>query len=121
MAKKDFDEYYNSILKQYLDLKKTLNDMSEEVENNLLEPERLEGIKNLIKPIKESCQTVTYIKYLLDKPSRKSKINKYNQRSHKLLKQSEGYTQKDIMNKNDEILKGLKGSKIWGIFLKNLE
>ena len=108
MAKKDFDEYYNKIAKQYYSLNEVLTDLSKEVQDNMVEPERLEQLKKTIEPVKNSYQTLMYIKYLLDKPSKKQKRNKYDKQMKKIIKQSEGKHSTDIIKNNEDIISSLK-------------
>lgn len=108
MSKKDFDAYYNDIFRQYKELNIALEDMSKEVADGMVTPERVEGLKQTIAPIATSFKTLTYIKYLLDKPTRKSKHKRYNQCSKTKLEISKGYQKQDIMERNQEILDNLK-------------
>lgn len=107
MAKKDFDEYYNKIFKQYNELQVTLEDMSKEVSNGMIEPERLEALKNTVVPVATSFQTLSYIKYLLDLPVRKTKRKRYSVNNH-LLKRAGEYTGNNIMSKNQDIIDNVK-------------
>lgn len=107
MAKKDFDEYYNKIFKQYNDLQVTLEDMSKEVSNGMIEPERLEALKNTIAPVATSFQTLSYIKYLLDIPTRKTKCKRYNTNNY-LLKRVGDCNGNTILSKNKEIIDNIR-------------
>lgn len=107
MAKRDFDEYYNKIFKQYNELQVTLEDMSKEVSNGMIEPERLEALKNTVAPVATSFQTLSYIKYLLDIPARKIKRKRYNTNSC-LLKRAGEHTGNNIMSKNQDIIDNVK-------------
>lgn len=105
MAKRDFDVYYNKIFKQYNDLQITLEDMSKQAAEGMIEPERLEALKATVAPVVTSFQTLSYIKYLLDKPKRKTKIKRYDDR---LLKRSGKFTGDNILNNNKDIINNLK-------------
>ena len=107
MAKRDFDEYYYKIVNQYQSLQETLEDMSKQVSESMMEPERLETLKKTIAPVVTSFQTLSYIKYLLDKPTRAKKQHRYNKRN-KLLKQSGSYNADAIIATNDTVIKDLK-------------
>ena len=108
MARKHFDEYYNKICAQFFSLNEVFEDLSKEVAQGMVEPERLKQLETTITPIKNSYQTLSYIKYLLDKPTRKEKEPRYKKMNKKLLKISEGYQSSDILNKNEDILNELK-------------
>lgn len=108
MARKDFDDYYNKISSQLFELDGVFKDLEREVSSGMVEPERIEQLRITIEPIRNSYHTLSYIKYLLDKPTRKSKHKRYDSQNMKLLKSSAGYHRSDIVGKNDTILKGLK-------------
>lgn len=73
MSKRHFDVYYNKIVKQYEELSHALEELSQEVNDNLTSPEVVENMKTTMKPIAESYQVLSYIKYLLDKPNKQKK------------------------------------------------
>jgi hypothetical protein len=108
MARKDFDEYYNKISSQLFELDKVFKDLSAEVDTGMVEPERIEQLKITIEPIKTSYHTLSYIKYLLDKPTRKSKHSRYDSQNRKILSSTKGYQSGDYIDKNSQILRGLK-------------
>ena len=107
MARKDFDNYYTQICNQYFELQQVLEDLSKEVSQGMIEPERIEQLKQTIVPVENNYRTLGYIKYLLDKPTRKQKEARYKNMNKKLLKQCEGRTQEDLVKENNDIIKGL--------------
>lgn len=107
MAKKHFDEYYNSVCKQYFELKKCLEDMSKEVEEGMVSPERLENLKLTINPVITNYQNLSYIKYLLDKPKKKQKQRKYD-KNNLLLKTSKNKNGQYVLEDNKSIIDNLK-------------
>lgn len=106
--KRDFDEYYNKICEQYFQLQEVLKDISNDISNNIVDPNRIEQVKQTILPVENSYRTLSYIKYLLDKPARKSKLKRYNKKSKKLLDISKGHQSTDIINKNADIISNVK-------------
>lgn len=108
MARRDFDAYYNKIASQLFELDKVFKDLSQEADAGMVEPERLEQVKKTIEPIKNSYQTLSYIKYLLDMPAKRQKQPRYKRQNKKLLQASKGSQAKDVIQKNDTILKELK-------------
>ena len=107
MSKKDFDKYYDNISAQYAELQEVLADLSQEVSTGMIEPERIEQLKLTIKPVENSYRTLSYIKYLLDKPKRASKQRRYSNRSKNLLLASAGHTQEEIEKENKSIIDNL--------------
>ena len=108
MARKDFDEYFAKISNQYQQLQLALQDMSEEVNNGVFAPERLEQLKLTILPVKNSYETLSYIKYLLDKPTRKSKFSRYNSQSRKILTSAGDNTAEKTLSKNEAVIKKIR-------------
>ena len=109
MARKHFDEYYNAIVKQYLQLNDVMKELSQEVDNGMRTPESLDQLNATILPVQDSYRTLSYIKYLLDKPTRNSKEKAYNKRSRNLLIASMGRQAKDLIEDN---IKALDDAKI---------
>lgn len=108
MAKKHFDEYYRSIYSQYVGLKKTLDDLSQDALNNMIEPERLEQLKRTIQPVKSSYDMLTYVKYLLDMPARKQKRAKYDRQNKKVIDRTTPYTADNLRKTNSEYIRNIK-------------
>ena len=108
MAKRDFDEYYNKVCKQFFSLSEAFDELAKEVAEGMVEPERQEQLSRTIEPIKTSYQMLSYVKYLLDKPSRKSKHLNYMRQNEKLLKASKGKQSHNIIKTNQQILDTLK-------------
>ena len=108
MAKKHFDEYYNQICNQYNSLQLALKELTAEVDSGMIEPERLENLKQTIVPVEDNYRTLSYIKYLLNKPTRDRKVPRYKGANKKLLARSEGRTEFDLYKENENIISTLK-------------
>ena len=104
MAKKHFDDYYNSICKQYFELNEVMKDLSKDVENGMRTPEAVEQLKATITPIQNNYRTLSYIKYLLDKPTKPKKVKKFNKQSRNLLLISKGRQAIDLITENNKAL-----------------
>lgn len=108
MARKDFDAYFRQVANQYQQLSTVLQDLSQDVENGMCEPERLEQLKATILPVKNSYETLNYIRYLIDKPTRKSKHAGYNRQNKKVLAMCKDKTAEAVIANNDAIIQGLR-------------
>lgn len=106
MAKKDVDIYFNQICQDYRELLDTLKDMEEEVSKGLLDPDRLVQMKEYIEPIKINWQRISYIMFLLNKPAKNKKQERYNNQNKKLLK--ENGTLDDVHEENIEQINKIK-------------
>lgn len=108
MAKKHFDDYYRSVYRQYMNMQRSVEDMAEEVTKKIMEPERLDQLKQTLQPIKSTYDMLTYIKYLLDMPTRSKKQSKYKKQNMKILKNVNKFTSENLAKKNEECLKNIK-------------
>lgn len=108
MSRKDFDLYFRKVASQYQQLNEVLQDLSAEVNNNMCDPQRLEQLRATILPVKNSYDTLNYIRYLLDKPTRKSKHRAYDRQNKDLLSASKGKTSRDVIENNDSIIRNLQ-------------
>lgn len=108
MARKDFDEYFYKISRQYNELNAALQELSEEVNNGMYEPERLEQLKATIAPVKSSFDTLNYIRYLLDKPTRKSKHTRYNGQNRKVIERTAYVSMQRVLDNNQTVIDSIK-------------
>ena len=85
MALKDVKIYYYSILNQYLEMKASLADFDEALQNNFITEDQLEAVKADIAQIEQNYNRLSYIMYLLELPQRKEKKALFNNRNKKLI------------------------------------
>lgn len=79
MSKKHFDEYFNQVVSDYKEMLDTIKDLEEECNKGLVHPDKVEQMKELIKPLKNNYMTLSWVMYLLNQPNRKQKKKKYEQ------------------------------------------
>ena len=109
MSKKDVDNYFLEVADNYHELMDNLRDMEAEVNNGMVSPERLDNLKQTIQPIKDNYETLSYIIFLLNKPTRKEKEKGYIRRNKKLLSNIDySKTKEGIIETNKEILNNMK-------------
>lgn len=105
MSKRDVDSYYKEVCEQYNQMIEEIHDFEKECEQGLIEPERLDKIKENIQPLKNNYMTLSYIMYLLNQPVRKSKKKAYERRSDALLKFIDNNCTKDgVLKQNKKVL-----------------
>lgn len=104
MSKKDFDEYYQQSVDQYLLLMERLQKLDQEFQNEMIPPERYDEIKQSIQPLLANHSTLSWIKFLLDKPVKKQKYKPYERRQKKLLEQCKGRKSQDIKKENQQVI-----------------
>jgi hypothetical protein len=110
MAVKDVVEYYNIVARQYNELIVDIKDFERECAEGLVEPERLEQIKENIQPLINNYNTLSYIMFLLNQPTKKDKIPRYKKQNNKLLKDIPNeFTEDGIISKNKEVLDTYRG------------
>lgn len=105
MSVKEVKDYYNKVANDYHELVLTLKELEEEYNNNLVSPEALENLKKQIEPIKTNFRTISYIIYLLNKPAKKGKQNRYQNQSKKLLENSR--TLEEVRKENKTIINNI--------------
>lgn len=106
MAVKDVKEYYEKVAADYHELILTLQDMEEEYKNNLVSPDTLKNLEKQIEPIKTNFRTISYIIFLLNKPTKKSKKQRYTKQNKKLLEDCK--TLDDVREENKTVLNNIK-------------
>ena len=107
MARKDFDRYYDQIANQYRELNHVLENMNKELQEGMIEPERVDNLKLTLAPVITSYQQLSYIKYLLDMPTRRNKVKRYKS-SSKSLKEAKNNTGDVILSNNDKVIQNVK-------------
>lgn len=108
MAVRHIKEYYEQVCDQYVLMNEELRDFQKEVENGLVEPERLENLKKMIEPLKNNYMTLSWVMYLLNQPNRDSKERAYQKRNKKFLDSlDKNFNKESIMKQNDEVIKSI--------------
>ena len=106
MAVKHIKEYYEHVCNQYSQMTEELKEFQKEVEDGLVEPERLDNLKAVIEPLKNNYMTLSWIMYLLNKPQRDSKERPYQRRNKKFIESLDKRFNKDgIIEENDAVIK----------------
>ena len=77
MSKKHFDEYFNSVVANYKEMLDTIHELEEECNKGLVDPDKLENMKELVKPLKENYLTLSWVMYLLNQPNKAKKKRTY--------------------------------------------
>ena len=79
MSKKHVDEYFNKVVHDYKEMLDTIHELEEECSKGLVDPDKVEQMKELIKPLKNNYMTLSWIMYLFNQPNKKQKKRKYEQ------------------------------------------
>ena len=105
MSKKTVDEYFKRVLADYHNLIMEIKDFEKECVNGLIEPERLDEIKENIQPLMNNYERCLYIMYLYNQPQNKKKHEAYERANKKLLSRikEENKTEKTL-EENKEVL-----------------
>lgn len=110
MAVKDIVDYYNKVTSHYIEMKEVLK----ELESNIPE-DKIENANNNISMIRKDVEQlasnyrrISYIMYLLNKPTKKEKHKRYEQSETKRLSEiSEENSLEGIVKEDNDILKRL--------------
>lgn len=98
MAKKHFDEYYNNFCKSFFELNDTMKEIEEMYQNKMASEDMLENIKTTIAPQEVEFKILSYVNYLLNKPVRSKKQNKYDKLKWKYCDKKESKELKENYN-----------------------
>lgn len=85
MSVKAVKRYYDQICDQYVEMLQDIRDFEQEAARGLIEPERVERLKEQIEPIKQNYERWAYMMFLLNEPQRHSKRAKYRKQNKKFL------------------------------------
>lgn len=110
MSKKHVEEYFKVIADQYLEMIDLLKELEQQYETNIIEPERLDKIKESIIPLKTNYQRISYIMYLLNMPNKKEKQKKYIKALE--VKQDKEGSLQEVKTENNIVIDNLKGFKV---------
>ena len=109
MAYKHLFDYYNQICEQYQEMVENLKDFEQAAMEGLVEPERIDQIKESIQPLMRNYERISYIMYLVNKPTRKAKGKKYDKQHSKLLKNIEkNNSLQAVKQENEHSINNLK-------------
>ena len=106
MSQKEVIKYYNEVAENYKDMLENLKDMDEEMKESLVTPEQVEQMKRMAQPVVDNYKTLSYIIFLLNRPTKKEKFNRYEKQNKKLLENCR--TKEEVLNENKEALNNLK-------------
>ena len=110
MAYKHIKEYYDKICEQYLEMKDEIRDFEIEAQNNIMEPERLDMIKEQIKPLMDNYERWSYMMYLLNLPVKKSKQKSYQERNKKFINNlNKNNSLQSILEENKQVINKMRG------------
>ena len=106
MSVKHVNEYYNQICEQYQEMISDIKDLERECEKGIVEPERVERLKEQVAPIKQNFERWSYMMYLLHQPNKKEKIKKYQRQNANLLSNmSKSNSLEAVLDENNEARK----------------
>ena len=108
---RDVVEYYKQVTQNYNDMRAELAEMEELLKEHAVTPEMVENMNQMILPIKTNYETLSYFMFLLNKPAKKNKQERYEGQNKKLIKESGIHAKENIVNENEHSLSSLRGMK----------
>ena len=109
MSVKHVKEYYDNVCNQYHEFIEELKDFEQLCNEGMVAPEIIEQAKQAIEPLKDNWQKLGYIIYLLNKPNKKSKQDRYDKATKTLT--SNSITDMQVYQQNKEAISNLQGLK----------
>lgn len=106
MSVKHIKEYYDNVVKDYMDMKHALDEMDDMLKNNPeMQLPNVENIKQMVSKLKENYMRISYIIYLLNMPNKKEKKKKYiKQYENKINKIPKEHTLEGVNEENKECI-----------------
>lgn len=105
MSKKHFEQYLESVYKSYLNMERVYKAYQEECERDMTSPDLLKQLEETLRPVRDSYNTLRYIKYLLDMPNKDSKGARYINQNRKILSSIDDKYKKDaVLKLNQECI-----------------
>ena len=86
MSVKAVRKYYDQICEQYHEMVQNIKDLEVECQQGIVDPERIERLKEQIAPFKQNYERWTYMMFLLNQPQKKSKHKRYGAMNGKMLR-----------------------------------
>ena len=105
MSVKDVKNYYDEVCNQYHDFLTELRDFEDLCSKGMVAPETIEMAKKAIEPLKDNWQKLNYIMFLLNKPNKKAKLDRFKNQSKNLLKNS--ITDSEVYKQNEQAISNL--------------
>lgn len=111
MSVKHVRAYYDQVTESYNQLKTDLADMEKALADKMVTPEQLEQMKEIVAPVKQNFETLSYYMYLLNQPNKEQKDKKLSKKDQKLLEAAGTRTQDTIVAENRKALENLEAFK----------
>jgi len=106
MARKDVDEYYNIISAQYAQL---LEELAELEKDETIPEDIIEDVKRDIDIVKTNRDRWVYMIYLLNRPVRKKKAERYDKiYQNKALNEEQTNSIDYVIDENQEVLDNIE-------------
>ena len=106
MAKIDVYKYYNQCTQQMVDLMKSLNELQKDLGDKQVDKDKLEYLSNIVQLMRDNCDRLSYIVYLLNQPRFGIFKKRYDQTNADLLERFKNLkvTKEDIMLENKKVM-----------------
>lgn len=114
MSKKHVEEYYLTMLSDYTEMKTVLDELQKNITDDTASTyiNQINNIKDKVKLLEANYKRLSYIMFLLNKPNKKSKEDRYLKRENKRLNSiPENAKEEFIRKENKEIINYIKNIK----------
>lgn len=110
MAKIDVYKYYTQCTQQVVNLNNSIKDLQESLGDKSIDKDKLEYLQNMVIALKDNCDRLGYIVYLLKQPRFGIFKKRYNQLNKNLFERFKDMkvTKEDILLENNLILDKVK-------------
>ena len=110
MAKKDVYKYYTQCTDQITQLNKSIQDLREAYGDRPVDKDKLEYLSNLITVMRDNCDRLSYIVFLLNQPRFGIFKRRYDQMNKDLIERFKDLkvTKDDELAKSEDVLNKIR-------------
>ena len=106
MAIKDVVQYYKECESQYKEFKEEMDDFKLLCSQGMVSPEVVENAQKMLAVVEDNYKKLSYVIFLLNKPVKKEKFNRYLGQNKKLIEKS--IPKDKVMAQNSKCIKEIK-------------
>ena len=110
MSIKDVRKYYAQVEQQFFEMNQTAKELNEECSKGNIPQSMVDQAEQMVLPLKQNYERLSYIMYLFNKPNKKKKTKQYVRQNKVLADSLEkiNATDMDCIEEDYDVLKRFK-------------
>ena len=106
MAVKDVIQYYKECESQFKEFKEEMDDFKLLCSQGMVSPEVVENAQKMLAVVEDNYKKLSYVIFLLNKPVKKEKFNRYLGQNKKLMEKA--ITKNEVISQNNRNIQEMK-------------